>query len=158
MLFLADFGLAAERQTIRVDWSRFQQEVSTRKLLNRNVRFTISRGGEIKTTLVRVEDHGLTVKATKAARQWASGTEQASIPRAQISAVRFEGRMGHRGLIGGLVGLGAGVGIPVGVGASRDYGEVPSGLAAIILGPALGTAGYLIGHFLDTRAPEFIIN
>lgn len=156
-LLLAAPGQAAEREVIRADWNGFQQQVSMRKLLRRNVRVTLSGGGEIKTALVRVDNNGLIVKATKAAKQWASGPEQAMIPREQVSAVRFGGRIGHRGLIGGLVGLGAGVGIPVGIGASRGYEEVPIALAAIPLGPICGTAGYLIGHFIDKPAPEFVI-
>jgi hypothetical protein len=154
-LLLAEPGLAAEREVIRADWSRFRQQVWMRKPFQRHVRVTLSGGGEIKTTLVRVEDNGLIVKATKAAKQWAFGPEQAMIPREQVGAVRFGGRIGHRGMIGGLVGLGAGVAIPVGIGAWRD--DPWTGLAAILLGPICGTAGYLIGHAIDKPAPEFVI-
>jgi hypothetical protein len=154
-LLLAAPGLAAEREVIRADWSGFRQQVSMRKLLRRNVRVTLSGGGEIKSTLVRVEDNGLIVKATKAAKQWASGPEQATIPREQVSAVRFGGRIGHRGLIGGLVGLGAGVAIPLVIAASRE--DPYAVLGAPPLGLIGGTAGYLIGHFTDRPAPEFVI-
>ncbi len=157
VLILANPGLSAERDVITADWSGFQQQVSMRKLFQRSVRVTLSGGGEIKTTLVQVEDNGLIVKATKAAKQWASGPERAMIPREQVRSVRFEGRIGHRGLIGGLIGLGVGVAVPVGIGAAQDYEEVPSGLAAIVLGPVCGVVGYLIGHALDKPAPEFVI-
>lgn len=149
-LMLANPGLPT-------DWSGFQRQVSLRKLSPRSVRVALPGGGEIKTTLVQVEDNGLTVKATKAMKQWASGPERAFIPREQVRSVRFGGRIGHRGLIGGLLGLGAGVAVPVGIGASRGYEEVPSGLAAIVLGPALGAVGYLIGRATDKPAPEFVI-
>jgi hypothetical protein len=128
-----------------------------RKLVKRTVRITLAGGGEIKSTLVGVEDNGLIIKATKATKQWASGPEQARIPREQVSAVRFGGRIGHRGLIGGLVGLGAGVAIPVGISASRGYEEVPAALGAIVLGPVSGIAGYLVGLAMDKPAPEFFI-
>lgn len=150
-------GLATGREVIRADWSRFQQQASTRKFLQRNVLVTLSGGGEVKATLLRIDERGLVVKTTKALKQWASGPGQATIPREQVRTVRFSGRIGHRGLISGLIGLGAGVAIPVGIGASRDYEEVPSGLAALILGPVCGVAGYLLGHAVDNPAPEFVI-
>ncbi len=157
VLLVSESGFGAQQKAITTDWTNFQQQVSIRKLSKRTVLVALTGGGEIKTTLFRVEDNGLIVQATKAAKQWASGPDQAIIPREQVSAVRFGGRTGHRGLIGGLVGLSAGVVFPLGIGASRGYEEVPTGLVAVVLGPALAIAGYLIGHFMDEPAPEFVI-
>lgn len=156
LLLTAEPVLAAQREIIGADWTTFQQQVSTRKLSKRPVRITLSGGGEIKTTLVSVDDTGLLVKAAKGTKQWESGPERARIPTDQIRSIRFEGRIGHRGLILGLTGLSVGVAVPLGMSASRGE-DVPTGLAAIVLGPALGAAGYLVGHVMDKPAPEFVI-
>src|SRR6266852_3609927 len=108
LLLVAGPARAASRDVIRTDWSGFEREVLARKLTHRTAQITLATGDESKTKLLSVSDRGLVVRATRATQQWASGNKEANIPKEQIRSVRFEGRLGHRGLIGALAGLGAG--------------------------------------------------
>jgi hypothetical protein len=150
-------GLGARPDPVKTDWSGFRQQVSARNLLNRSVRIKLSTGGEITTTLIRADANGLLVNKTKHTEQWASSRDHALVPREQVTGVRFTGRRGNRGLIGGLVGVGVGVAVPLGVGASHGTEAVYSGLVAVLLAPLFGLAGFLIGHLADEPAPQFVI-
>jgi len=160
-ILLAGPLAAAEREILQTDWNHFQQRVAGLKLEGRSVRVRLRGGGELKTNLLRVEDTGLAVRLTRAARQWKSGEDTARIPKEQVAAVRFGGRMGHRGLIGALAGLGAGAGIGAAVATSIECYEgacvavVPAAGAAIA---GIGTvAGYFIGRATGRPAPEFVL-
>ncbi len=163
-LFVTGPVEAAQRQVIKIGWSGFQQEVSARKLRGRMVRITPAGGGEIKTKLLSVADNGLVVRATPATNQWASGKKEATIPKGEIRSVRFLGHVGHRGLLLGLAGFGAGIGIGAALAASQDVLEIsegPVGIAAgvgIVAGAiGVGLAGYFIGRATSRQAPEFVI-
>ena len=64
------------------------------------------------------------------------------IPREEIVAVSSKGRTGRRGLLGGLVGLGAGVGLAVVAANSATSGEQGIGAgAAALVAPETGRNG-----------------
>jgi hypothetical protein len=151
---------AAAREVIRTDWSGFQQAVAARKLTDRTVRITLVAGSEFKTHLHSVSDSGLVVRATRETKQWASGEKAANIPKDQIRSVRFSGRVGHRGLIGAAVGLGAGVATAVAI--VNDISCDEAG-CLILLAPAIAipvtgaVAGYFIGRATAPHLPEFVL-
>ena len=163
LLIAAAPAIAAEREVIKTNWSEFQNQTSSRQLVGRTARIRLAGGGQVKAKVTSVSDSGLTVPTSRATKQWASGKE-AVIPKGQVRSVAFEGRTGHRGLIGALIGLGAGVAI----GTAAAYGAgafdtiegpaiiaAPATIAAGSIGAAV--AGYYIGRRTDRRLPEFDI-
>ncbi len=155
---------AAQREVVKTDWSGFVQQVAARKLQNRMVRITLAGGGETRTKLLAVADSGLVVRATPPTSQWASGKKQATVPRGQIRSVRFLGHLGHRGLLTGLAGFGAGLGIGAALAASQDAFQISEGplviavpLAILAGAVGVGVAGYFIGRATSRQAPEFVI-
>lgn len=159
-IFLAGAAAAAEREVIKADWGHFEQQVSARKLTGRSVRVRLSGGGEVKTNLLQVTDAGLVVRATRATQRWRSG-ENAQIPKDQVASVRFEGRMGHHGLIGALIGFGAGAGIGAAVAANSDLTEGPAVIILPVAGAAIAITGWVSGYYIGRStgrlAPEFVL-
>ncbi len=150
---------AAEPVAVRTDWKGFQEQVAQRKLKNRRVWISVNSGGEIKATFLRVAENGLVVMPNGATKQWTSGKEEATVPREVIGMVRFGGKVGRGGLIGGLSGLGAGAAIAGGSAASMSGGKCEGSAcgAVLIVIPVLAGVGYLIGHALDKPAPIFVL-
>jgi hypothetical protein len=151
---------AAAREVIRTDWSGFQQAVGARMLTERTVRITPATGADFKTKLISVSSQGLVVRATRATTPWASGKNEANIPKDQIRSVRFSGRVGHRGLIGAAVGLGAGAATAAVIANDISCDEVGCLvlLAPIIAIPLTGAvAGYFIGRATAQPLPEFVL-
>ncbi len=158
---LAQPLLAAGREVIKTDWNGFRQQVSSRKLHGRSAQIRLSGGRGIKTTLLDVTDAALVVRATRATSQWRSADGKARIPRDQAASVRFRGRSGKRGIMGGLIGLGAGAGIGAAIATGHDITEgslvviLPVVAAGVAIG--FGVAGYFIGRSMDHPAPEFVL-
>jgi hypothetical protein len=95
------------------------RHVAAAKLNRRGVRSSLISGSEIKTTLLRVEENGIIVNSNRATRQWASGKEEARVPRDLVSSVQFAGKVGRKGMIGGLISLGVGAAITGAAAAAR---------------------------------------
>ena len=141
--------IAAEREVIRTDWSRFQQMVSDRKLLGRSAHVRLKDGREVKVKVQQITDSGITVGSPP------------EVPRTEIASVRFDGKLGRRGLWGTLIGAGGGAAIGGAIVASSDISEGPFviilpasiGLLALIG----GLVGYWIGHASAPHAPEFVL-
>ncbi len=152
---------AAVREVIRTDWSGFTGQVRSRGLEGRSVRVGLPGAGQVKTRLLRVTDSGLEVRPTRAIRKWKTPSGNALLPKEQVASVRFDGRTGHRGIIGALAGLGAGAGIAAAVTTSTDCYEGPCIILLPVIGVAvaIGTtvAGYYIGRSAAPRLPEFIL-
>jgi hypothetical protein len=161
VVFLAQSAVAAEPDLIRATWSQFQQEVSARKLLGRSVRVRLTGGGEVKTNLLEVTGTALVVRATRSTKQWKSEEGKSRIPKEQAAAVSFGGRLGHRGLIGALVGTGAGAGIAAatlsGTNITEGIGIILLPIAGVGLVAMGGVAGYFIGRSLGHPVPQFIL-
>jgi hypothetical protein len=159
VLLVAEAMPAAEPVAVRTDWKGFQEQVAQRKLKNRRVWISVNSGGEIKATFLRVAENGLVVMPNGATKQWSPGKAEATVPRDVIGMVRFGGKVGRRGLIGGLVGLGVGAAITGATAASMGGGECEGGAcgAVAIVIPLFAVAGYLIGHALDKPAPFFVL-
>ncbi len=157
LLFLAIPGFAAEMEVIRTSWGGFGEQTVARKLLKKDVEITLLAGNRFRTRLLAVEEQGLQVEKNKATRSWSDRGDQALVPREQIRSVRFLGRKGHHGLLGGLIGLGAGLAVPAI--ALRNVEEGSYGLLALpLLGMGIGgVSGYVIGYYTDRKQPEFII-
>ncbi len=163
-LVLAAPSAAAERETVRANWSDFQMQVSGRHLEGRKLRVTLSSGMEIKTRLRSVSGAGLVVRNGRDTKQWSSGSADATIPKEQVRSVRFEGHLGHRGILGGVIGFVAGVGIGSAIAASQDAFTISEGPAIIAIpvgitagAIGLGVAGYYIGRATSPPAPEFVL-
>jgi len=141
--------IAAEREVIRTDWSRFQQMVSDRKLLGRSAHVRLKDGREVKGKVQQITDAGIALGSPP------------EVPRAEIASVRFDGKLGHRGLWGMLIGGGGGAAIGGAIKASSDVTEGPVAILipASIGGLALigGLIGYLIGRASAPHAPEFVL-
>jgi len=163
LLIAAVPAAAADREVIKTNWSEFQTQASSRHLVGRTARIRLAGGEEVKAKVTSVSDSGLTVPLRRATRQWASGKE-AVIPKTQIRSVAFEGRTGHRGLIGAVAGLAAG--LAIGTVAAYSTGALDSVEGpAIIAAPVAiaagsigaGVAGYYIGRATAPGLPEFDI-
>jgi hypothetical protein len=160
-VLLAELAVAAEREVIQSDWQGFQQHVNQLHFRGRSARIRLHNGGEVKTELLEVNGDAMRVRLTRALRQWKSGEGVAEIPKDQVASVRFGGRMGHGGLIGGLAGLGAGAGIGAAVAMNTDCFEG----VCVVLRPVAGVAfacigsliGYLVGRATGRPAPEFVL-
>lgn len=141
--------IAADREVIRSDWTQFRQHVVSRNLENRHANVRLADGREIKGKVKQVSDSGLVV---------GSGPE---IPYGQVAGVRFNGKTGHRGLWGMLIGGGGGAAIGGAITASSDVTEGPFAIIipASIAGLAIigGLVGYFTGRASAPEAPEFIL-
>jgi hypothetical protein len=156
---LLSVQVAAAGPSIKTSWSGFQQQVSQSKLKNRAVRISVSTGDALKTTFLRAEDGGLVVVAGRKTRSWATRNGEAMIPRDSVSTVQFSGRVGRRGLLGGLAGLGTGAAAAGATAASMSGGNCEGSAcgAVLVAIPVLAVLGYLVGHAMDKPAPSFII-
>ena len=157
MLMVTDLAAAGEGMVVKTNWTGFREQVTQRKLRNRNVWVSLASGGEIKASFVRVEENGLVVRSNRATHQWASGKEEATVPRDAIFSVRFGGKVGNRGLIGALAGLGAGAAV-AGISAASDSDCEGSTCGVVLLLIPLGAVGgYVIGRMTQKSAPVFVI-
>jgi len=149
---------AAEPVVARTDWNGFQRQVTQRRLNNRTARISLTTGEEIKAVVLKTNQDGLVVEANRKTGPWNTSGGQAVVPKGVISIVKFTGKTGHGGMIGGLAGLAAG-GAIAGAGASSQAGNCEGGACGIILLaiPAFGVAGYLIGRAVSAPAPTFVI-
>lgn len=157
MLMAADLVSARERLVVNTDWAGFRDQVAQRNLKNRTVRISLAAGDEVKTWLIRVDESGIVVKSNRATKQWLSNKGETMVPRDQISSVRFEGRVGRGGLIGGLAGLGAGVAVTAVVGGGMDACEGGSCGVILLLIPLTTIGGWLAGRATAQPAPVFEI-
>lgn len=159
MLMVTDLVAAGEDVTVKTNWTGFQEQVAQRKLRNRRAHISLASGGEVKTILMRVEENGIVVGLNRETRQWTSGKQEALVPRQDISSVRFDGKTGRGGLIGGLAGLGAGAAATAGAAAGMGGGncEGSSCGAVILLIPVAAVCGWLVGRTTQKPAPVFVI-
>lgn len=156
---LAAPSAPAAESAIKTTWSGFQQQATRQKLSSRAARISLDTGGEFKATFLRAEDDGLVVRANKQTRRWATSRGEAKIPRDSVSGIRFTGKVGRGGLIGGLAGLGAGAGIVAALASSWSSGDCEGNSCGgvLLLIPVLAVVGYFAGHAVDKRAPAFLI-
>jgi RNase P/RNase MRP subunit p29 len=150
---------AAEPSVLKLDWDNFQRQVAERKLNNRKALIGLTTGDVVEAHLLHAGDEGLVVKSNRATKQWATAKGEAMLPRAVVSAVTFRGKVGRRGLIGGLAGLGAGAGIAAASATTMDGGSCEGGSCGIVVVavPVLAVAGWFIGHAANPSAPSFLI-
>jgi hypothetical protein len=148
---------AAERSAVRTDWNGFREQVAQLKLKNRDARIGLTAGADIKALFVRAEENGVVVRLDRALRQWKISETEAMVPRDSVASVRFGGRIGHRGLIGGLAGLGLGAALGAAATQGNNIGAPVTALGAVAFSIGLGLLGYNVGHFSDRRAPSFFI-
>lgn len=163
VLLVGQSVIAAEPTVTKTNWTGFQGRVALLKLEERRALILLNTGSEVKAFVLRAEEIGLLVRRNKATNQWATGPKEAMLPRDIISSVRFTGKMGRHGLLGGLAGAGAGLAIIAGVVAASGgiQTESAASMVAVLLSPVwvvAGTvAGYHIGRAADKPAPTFII-
>jgi hypothetical protein len=158
LLVTTQLAAAGEPAIVKTDWQGFQQATQGRKFKDRTIRISLTAGGEVKTALINVEPNGIVVQVNKSTRQWASGKEEALVPREAVSSVRIGGRVGKGGLIGAVAGLGAGAAI-AGGGWATDNNACEAGACyfGILAVPVTTFVGWLIGHVLSPPAPTFVI-
>ena len=149
------FGAKA---VVELTWAGFRQQLVPYKLIGRGVKVFLSDGTKVSSVLRKVEEDALVVDTIpNTAKQWSETGRETRIPRAQVSSLRFAGRAGHGGLIGGLVGLGAGGALVGGMAAAMPTAEGSSFAGALLLVPILAVSGYFIGRLHDKPIPEFRI-
>lgn len=157
-LLLIQTVSASESVRTTTDWNGFQQQVTQRRLHNRTAWISLTTGDTVKVFFLRAAADGLVVQANRKTRQWTTKAGESMVPRDLVSAVRFTGRIGRGGLIGGLAGLGAGAGIAAAAAANGgSCCEGSTGGAVLLAIPALAGAGYLIGRAMGQPAPSFVI-
>jgi hypothetical protein len=159
MLLVVQAVLNGESRALRTDWIGFQRHVGQHALSDRAAQITLTTGETIKAVFLRTEDSGLVVRANRKTRQWKTKEGEALVPRALVSGVKFTGKMGHGGLIGGLAGLGAGAGVAAAAAKSVGEGNCEGGScgAVVLVVPLLAIAGYFIGRSTSKPAPSFVI-
>jgi hypothetical protein len=153
---------ALGREVVRADWGTFKSQAGARGLIGRSARIVLTSGDRLGATILSIDEAALEVRSTRATRSFDQGNERARIPREQVCAVRFNGRMGSKGrLLGTLAGVGGGaaIGAAVGYGISGPSGpeQVLAPLAGVAIGVLGLAAGYFIGRTADKAAPEFVI-
>ncbi len=158
MLMVSNLAMAAEAAVVKTNWSGFQKEVRRLNFHERGARISLVSGGEIKVLFMRVEDQGIVVRLNRATSQWKSGAQEATVPRDAVAGVRFSGKIGKKGLIGGLVGLGLGA-LTAGLSVAGDGGNCEGGAcgAGLVLIPLGAVGGYLLGYAKNRPAPVFVI-
>ncbi len=155
---LAEPVWAAADEAKSVNWAQLREEVATRRLNNRSVTIRVSDGKTVSSTLRRIEADGLVVASNpNTEKRWRATGLETKIPRAEVNSIKFAGRQGHRGLIGGLAGLGASGAIIGGAVAATPPGEGQGGEGMFALIPVMGLAGYFIGRHYDKRIPQYRI-
>jgi hypothetical protein len=104
------------------------------------------------------------VRDVRTTKQWSSGNGDATVPKNQVRSVSFEGHLGHRGILGGVIGFVGGIGIGSAIAASQDAFTISEGPAIIAIpvgitagAIGLGVAGYYIGRSMSPKAPEFAL-
>ena len=159
MIMVTDLIAADQNIPVKTNWTGFREQVTQQKLANRNVWILLTSGEEIKARLIGVEESGVSVKSNAATRRWASGKEEAMVPRDVVARVRFSGRVGKGALLGGLAGLGGGAAVAGGVAAGMGNGscEGPSCGAVLLVIPLAAVGGSLIGRATQKPAPVFVI-
>lgn len=95
-------ALPAAEPAVKTTWSEFQQQVTQGRLNNRAARISTSAGDQFNTVFLGAVADFLVVTADRKTKQWATKNGEATIPRDSVSTVRFSGKTGRRGLIGGL--------------------------------------------------------
>ncbi|MBL8215745.1 MAG: hypothetical protein JNK87_33795 [Bryobacterales bacterium] len=135
---------AARQQPEAVTWEQFQQQVTDRGLLRKDVRISRTTGKRVTGRLRAVTADSLELD-----------TPEASVKRSEVVGVELRGRKGRRGLIGGLVGLAAGVGAAAALSGSQQEG--PAAGAVLVLLPIGAVAGYLVGRAMDEPLPRYPI-
>ncbi len=155
---IAEPAAAASREVQSLTWEQFRSEVANRRLNGRRVDVRLLSGKTVKSTLRRVEADSILVELNpNIGEQYRTATAEASIPRAEVSSIRFGGRQGKHGLIGGLVGLGASGAIIGGAAAATPSGEGHGMEGIFVLVPVMALGGYFIGRHYDKVIPEFHI-
>lgn len=145
---------AGEPQTLRTNWDGFQLEVTHRKLLKRTARVSLSSGDVVKAFVVKVSGEGLVIRPDPKTEQWTSIRDDGTtIPRELVSRVSF-GKVGHRGLIGFLIGFGAGSGATALAAQGCEHRDCALAMMVIPVG---AVAGYFVGHAASPSAPLFVI-
>ena len=160
-VLVAPAAPAAEREVIRTDWADFGKQAADRKLLGRSAHVRLQDGRAVKTAITGFNENSLVVRASRSTALWKTVDGKAEIPRGQVAAVRFSGKVKRHGLIGALAGLGAGAGVAAATVAQTGITEGPFVIILPIAGVAMAgigaLAGYYIGRAAGTPAPEFVI-
>ena len=155
LLIVEPIGFAAVQEKA-VSWADFRQDVGQLRLTGRRITVNLSTGGRVNSTLRRVEAESLVVESNpNTSKRWPTADGETRIPRAEVEVVKFLGRKGHGGLIGGLVGLGAAVGLVAA--ASRTDAAGATAAGALIGFPVFGLGGYFIGRTADKPLPQYRI-
>jgi hypothetical protein len=157
--FLSSAVHGAARESLPVTWTEFQRQMETQS--RDSVRVFLNNGTDVDARILRIEGDGLVVSRTGNTRLWETSASEAKIPRPLIARIRVNGREGKRGLMGGLIGLGAGAALTTGTwayyrGVDREAGFYNTAATATSI-PAGALAGYLVGRFTSKLAPEYVI-
>ncbi len=146
----------AQQPEQAVNWAQLREAVASQKLMKRDVKVRLSPGDEVKTTLRAVDETALVVDGNRQTKKrWkAAYNNEVRIPRAEVTGLEFQGKKGKKGLMGALIGLGAGVGIALAILANSEEWD---SLYSVFLIPAGPVAGYVIGHAADTPLPNYRI-
>jgi hypothetical protein len=157
-LLLAVPGALAQGNARRVTWTEFQKEAARLRLNGRNVTVAMQDGDTIRCLVKMVREDGLVVEPNRHTRQWARANGEHRIPKEEIATVSSKERVGHKCLLGGLIGLGATAAAAAAVAVSATPGERGYGAAgALALIPVGGIGGYYLGHSRDQPIPVYII-
>jgi hypothetical protein len=157
-LLLAVPAAFAQGPGRRVTWTEFQKEAVRIRLAGRNVAVELRSGEVLRCTVKAVPDDGLLVEPGRKTRQWARTNGEHRIPKEMIAAVSSKDRVGRKGLLGAVVGLGIGAALAAASAQSATSGEPGYGPAAgLVAIPLCGVGGYYLGHSRDAAIPRYEI-
>lgn len=147
LLLLQQPALGAQEERLQLEWGQLAEHIQGRKVM-----MMLRSGQELEGEVRSVESQSLRIQISKSSRSYATGLH--SIPRSEVSVLRYEERSGPWRALG--TGIGAGGGAAAGIPIYRyaDNESRPKAGAAIAAGLIAGGAalGYLIGRQADRRA------
>lgn len=155
LLMSAVFLPAAPPVATQTDWDGFLAQVAQQKLKDRPAWISLRSGERFKTQFIAATQDGVVVSSDRNTSEWSTGKGKSLVPRRVIQGVEFTGKVGRRGMIGGLAGLGLGIAL-FGAALSGGTGvEGPAVAGLVVFVPAFGLGGYYLGRSKDRPAPAF---
>jgi len=131
---------------IQLRWEELAGTVQGQK-----VQMVLPNGADVEGKVLAVEPQALQIKVSRASNTYEKGVH--SIPRSQVSVLRFQGRSGPWRALGTAIGAGGGAaaGIPLSGPIRNEGNEELSAQVAVGFIAAGAAAGYFIGRSADRQ-------
>jgi len=142
--FVFASSVFGDDKKIQVRWEELAGVVQGKK-----VEMVLRNGEDLEGRVQAVEPQALQIKVSKASGRYEKGIQ--SVPRSEVSVLRFQGRSGPWRGLGTAIGAGGAVlaSLPVWAVIANETGERQAAGSAICVGVTGAGLGYLIGRSAD---------